>query len=87
MLAKIYSFTWLVFFAIFLLTFFSGNLSMVAWTVFGFVAFEIIFMGMIGVLPITASHPESKKETSPRTVKIKPETSLEVVHSPQSVGV
>ena len=34
----------------------SGNLTMLALTVLGFISFGIIFMGMICVLPTTATH-------------------------------
>jgi len=34
----------------------SGNLTMLALTVLGFVSFGIIFMGMICVLPTTVTH-------------------------------
>lgn len=35
----------------------SGNLTMLALTVLGFVSFGLVFMGMMCVLPSTVTHP------------------------------
>jgi hypothetical protein len=86
MLAKIYLFTWLFFFAVFMLTFVTGSLSLIAWTTFGFIAFGLVFMGMIGVLPVTAAHPVTK-EARPATVKDKPQANLEISRAAHSVRV
>ena len=87
MLAKIYLFTWLVFLVIFLLAFLTGSISLVAWNVFGLFAFGLVFMGMIGVLPVTSAHPNPENAPSAKPVKTKTETSFEVARSTQSVRV
>jgi len=36
--------------------FLTGTMTMMAWVVFGFIAFGLVFMGMMGVLPATVVH-------------------------------
>ena len=60
MLTKIYGFCWLTFFALALIVFLTGSMTMLALVTFGFFAFGLIFMGMMGVLPsivVHANHP------------------------------
>lgn len=68
MLTKIYGYAWLVFAALFLLTWVTNNLSLFSLVVFGFAAFGMVFMGMIGVLPVMVAHP-AKRQTSTRPVE------------------
>ena len=65
MLTKIYALLWIVFFALALILFLTGNMTMLAWVVFGFFGFGLVFMGMMGVLPSTVvhSHHTPVKET------------------------
>ena len=56
MLTKIYAALWVVFFLLALILFLTGSMTMMALVVFGFVAFGLTFMGMMGVLPATVVH-------------------------------
>lgn len=56
MLTKIYAGSWIIALAAFLLLFATGNMTMLALVVFGFIAFGLVFMGMMGVLPATVVH-------------------------------
>jgi hypothetical protein len=87
MLAKIYLYTWLFFIAVFLLMFLNGGLSLVAWTVFGFIAFGLVFMGMIGVLPVLASHPPTENMRPAKAKKVDSGPDFEIAHSTLSVRV
>ena len=60
MLVKIYEACWGIFFVAAALTFVTGNFGSIAGVVFGFVAFGLVFMGMISVLPDISSHPTHK---------------------------
>jgi len=60
MLLKIYEVCWVVFFVAATLTLITGNFSSMAALAFGFVAFGLVFMGMISVLPDISSHPSHK---------------------------
>lgn len=46
--------------------FVAGGLNMMAAVVYGLIAFGLIFMGMIGVLPNMAAHPAEHKPASPK---------------------
>lgn len=61
MLAKIYGMLWLAVAMIVLFVYLAGSLTMTAVVVFGFVAFGLVFMGMMGVLPATVVHTASSK--------------------------
>lgn len=41
--------------------FITGNLSAIVTVVFGFIAFGLVFLGMMFVLPFTVSHPAPAK--------------------------
>ena len=56
MLTKIYTGLWIATLAAALALFLAGNMTMLAWVVFGFVAFGLVFMGMMGVLPAMVVH-------------------------------
>lgn len=66
MLTKVYLSTWLVIAAAFAVFFLTGNMTMFVLVVFGFIAFGMVFMGMMGVLPtIVGPHatPARSKKT------------------------
>jgi len=68
MLTKIYLYTWLVTAAAFVLLFLAGGMTMNTIVIFGFIAFGMIFMGMIAVLPVLAAHPN--KEIAPEAPRV-----------------
>ena len=73
MLTKIYAGLWTIFLLAAAIVFVTGNLTMFVGVVFGFVAFGMVFMGMMGVLPATVVHPapiEAKIETDPARSRI-----------------
>lgn len=53
---KIYWTLWAIIAVIALLVLVTGNFTMLTLAAFGFVAFGMIFMGMISVLPSTVGH-------------------------------
>ncbi|MEP7214492.1 MAG: hypothetical protein ABI791_15555 [Acidobacteriota bacterium] len=61
MLVKMYWMVWAVTAIAAMLVFLTGNFTLMMATVFGFIAFGLVFMGMIGVLPTMVSHPERPK--------------------------
>src|SRR5437868_13470880 len=61
MLVKVYWMTWGVIGLAALLLLAAGSFTMLISVVFGFIAFGMIFMGMIAVLPVMASHPAPPK--------------------------
>ena len=70
MLTKIYAGLWAIFLLAAAIIFLTGNFTMFVGVVFGFVAFGMVFMGMMGVLPATVVHPapamaEAKIEKDP----------------------
>jgi hypothetical protein len=76
MLVRIYWFTWLAIGITAGLLYVTGNLGAMMLVVYGFVAFGMVFMGMMGVLPATISHsprpleqiePTGSVETAPLT--------------------
>jgi hypothetical protein len=56
MMVKIYWATWFVVLAVAALLFVTGNFTPVFGVTFGFVAFGLVFMGMMSVLPAMVSH-------------------------------
>lgn len=62
MLLKIYWTAWAFTCASAMLLFATGNFTMMAAVVFGFISFGLTFMGMISVLPATLAHPAPVKE-------------------------
>lgn len=61
MLERIYFSLWGVLTIAMGLFYIAGILTMFTVTVFGFIAFGLIFMGMIGVLPFWSSHQPLSK--------------------------
>lgn len=43
----------------------SGNFTMMVAVVMGFIAFGVVFMGMMFVIPFTATHPTPSKAAIP----------------------
>jgi hypothetical protein len=72
MLTKVYLYTWLAIGALFVAQYIAGSMTMLAVVVFGFIAFGMIFMGMIAVLPFIATHSNEKIRST-----IEPETKLD----------
>ena len=61
MIAKIYALIWVFGFLAVGITYLTGNLNPFMVILFGFLSFGAIFMGMIGVLPMTQVHHPAKK--------------------------
>jgi tellurite resistance protein TehA-like permease len=57
MLTKIYFGLWALVGLAAAIVFLMGNMSPLVLVVFGFISFGLVFMGMMGVLPILVSHP------------------------------
>jgi len=74
MLTKIYLYTWLVTAAAFVLLFLADGMTMNTIVIFGFIAFGMIFMGMIAVLPEIAAHPNKEIAPEASRVSAKPVT-------------
>jgi hypothetical protein len=55
-MVKIYFYLWLVLAVVFATIFLLGNLTLTTLVVFGFIAFGMTFMGMMGVLPAVVTH-------------------------------
>ena len=72
MLVKGYWMTWGVVGLAALLLFAAGSFTMLAGVVFGFIAFGLTFMGMMGVLPVVVSHPVLAKEEKARAQALQP---------------
>jgi hypothetical protein len=68
MIVRIYWSLWVLTALSAIVLFLVGGLSMVAAVVYGTVAFGLIFMGMIGVLPNLATHPTEARIASPKPV-------------------
>jgi hypothetical protein len=84
MLTKVYLYTWLVLTAAFLLLYLAGSMTMNTIVIFGFIAFGMIFIGMIAVLPFMASHPTEKTAPEPSRVLPKP-VKASIQHGAHSV--
>ena len=70
MLIKLYGLSWAAFLVVAGFLFVGGFLTEMAVVVLGFVAFGLVFMGMIGVLPSSVGHnaphaPEPAKAVAP----------------------
>jgi hypothetical protein len=61
MLVRIYWSLWGLIGLAALVVFAIGNFAMFSAVVFGFIAFGMTFMGMMGVLPVVVSHPHVEK--------------------------
>jgi len=72
MLVKVYWMTWGVVGLAALLLFAADSFTMLTGVVFGFIAFGMTFMGMMGVLPVMVSHPAPPKEVKAPTEALQP---------------
>ena len=72
MLIKIYWSLWIVLGFAAVALFAAGSFTMLAAVYFGFFAFGITFMGMIGVLPVMVSHPSAPKTAPAAKVSVPP---------------
>jgi hypothetical protein len=71
MSVKAYLYTWGMFLLAALVLFLTGNFTMLTAVVFGFMAFGLVFMGMMNVLPLAVAHqsePTMIKEPKPARV-------------------
>lgn len=68
MIVRIYWSLWILTAMSAIILFLIGELSMMAAIVYGFIAFGLTFMGMIGVLPNLATHPVEAPIASPKPV-------------------
>jgi len=55
-----------------LVLFLTGNFTMMAAVVSGFIAFGLTFTGMMNVIPLMVSHPAEAKPVTHETVAIQP---------------
>ena len=58
---KMYSLVWTAFGVVAAILWLGGVFSLLVGVVFGFIAFGLVFMGMMCVLPATVSHPAPAK--------------------------
>ena len=83
---KFYTYLWIAFFSAAIVVFLGGAFTMFAGVVFGFVAFGLVFTGMMCVLPAQVAHANH-----PATVEVEPvvtaEKKLEPIASPDPVLV
>ena len=61
MLVKMYWMVWALTAIAALMVLVTGNFTLMMATIFGFIAFGLVFMGMISVLPAMVSHPAAPK--------------------------
>lgn len=61
MIFKVYAAIWVVGILAVALTWLTGNFTPTVAVFFGFLSFGAIFMGMIGVLPMTVTHHTDHK--------------------------
>jgi hypothetical protein len=59
MAVKLYTLVWVLGFLAVAVTYMAGYFTPIVAITFGFLSFGAVFMGMIGVLPITATHRDS----------------------------
>ena len=65
MIVKVYWTLWALVALSALVLFVAGSLTPMAIIVYGFIAFGLTFMGMMGVLPLTITHPAEPKIQKP----------------------
>ena len=63
---RTYARLWIAYFALAGLIWLSGLMSLVATVAFGIVAFGLVFMGMMCVLPTAESHPAAELQKPER---------------------
>ena len=67
MIVKIYGMLWLATGVIAALLYIAGVFTLTVGVTFEFIAFGMVFMGMIGVLPILAAHPSPPRSAPEQT--------------------
>lgn len=68
MIVRIYWSLWILTAISAIILFLIGGFTLMAAVVYGFIAFGLTFMGMIGVLPNIATHPVEAPIASPKPV-------------------
>ena len=63
MITKVYFALWGLLFVAAAVIFLIGSMTPMTLVVFGFISFGMVFMGMMGVLPILVTQPEPAKAT------------------------
>ena len=77
MLVKMYWMAWALTAVAALMVLVAGYFTLMMATIFGFIAFGLVFMGMIGVLPSMVSHPAPPKPVAvPAAPVLRAETPL-----------
>ena len=66
-MVKIYTLIWFIVLSVAAMLFLMGNFTMFTGVVFGFIAFGLIFTGMMCVLPSTVGGNTTKSDASPFT--------------------
>lgn len=87
MLTKIYLYTWLAITAAFAAVLVTGNLTPLAIVVFGFIAFGMVFTGMMCVLPVDIAHPTNKAVPEQGETSREPIVSTAVRHGVRTAQV
>lgn len=68
MLVRLYEFLWILFAASAILLFAAGYMTPIAVVLYGFIAFGMVFMGMISLLPATSGHNAQAPAENPEPV-------------------
>ena len=77
---KFYSFLWILYFVAAGVMWLAGVLTMLSVVVFGFVAFGMVFMGMMCVLPGAVSHPTPEIAKEPTQKKVSKPAKARTAH-------
>ena len=86
MFAKIYFYAWLAILAIAGVFYVTGNMTMLAISVFGMVAFGMVFMGMMNVLPSVLGHETAELLPAKKEKAVAPKA-VSVPHGARSIRV
>jgi hypothetical protein len=86
MFAKIYFYAWLAIVATAGVFYITGNMTMLAISVFGMIAFGMTFMGMMNVLPSVLGH-EAVEPIPVKEEKAVAPTAVSVPHGARSVRI
>lgn len=86
MLVRIYGMLWLAAAIVAMILFLASNLMVTAVVIFNIVAFGLVFMGMMGVLHATVTHPAPSKSAVEKRMVNVVEVRGRVRHSAKSVS-
>jgi hypothetical protein len=86
MFAKLYFYAWLAILAIAGVFYVTGNMTTLAISVFGMIAFGMVFMGMMNVLP-SVIHHEAAEPFPAKKEKAVARTEVSVPHGAHSVSI